>query len=216
MEKINSHNKVSDYVDGWYVKNGRLIIGREPGMTGILINGVEILNYKSNDILRYGKIDEIEVVDVGDGYDIINPPVLNVSDVVGSGATGYAAITGSLSGIRVINEGFDYLGKDKTWYLHIDADILLKDDFMSTFPTHPKENRPYIKGYVKKKDGEEEYNTYLDGYFYANALYTMGRVNVDIDEDFKQFNPQEYFKLKGSMKQRFNGYGYFQLFHLPS
>lgn len=114
-----------------------------------------------------------------------------------------------------INEGFDYLGKDKTWYLHIDADILLKDDFMSTFPIHPKENRPYIKGYVKKKDGEEEYNTYLDGYFYANALYTMGRVNVDIDEDFKQFNPQEYFKLKGSMKQRFNGYGYFQLFHLP-
>ena len=79
-----------------------------PGATGILINGVEILNYKSNDLIRYGKINQIEVVDTGSGYDIINPPVLNVSDVVGSGATGYAGLTGSLEAIRVIDEGFDY------------------------------------------------------------------------------------------------------------
>ena len=79
-----------------------------PGATGILINGVEILNYKSNDLIRYGKINQIEVVDTGAGYDIINPPVLNVSDVVGSGATGYAGLTGSLEAIRVIDEGFDY------------------------------------------------------------------------------------------------------------
>ena len=35
MEKINRDNKVSDYVDGLYVKNGRLINGRPNGMTGI-------------------------------------------------------------------------------------------------------------------------------------------------------------------------------------
>ena len=32
-----------------------------------------------------------------------------------------------------INEGFDYLGKDKEWYCHIDADILLHDNFASSF-----------------------------------------------------------------------------------
>jgi len=79
-----------------------------PGATGILINGVEVLNYKSNDLIRYGKIEELEVTSSGSGYDVINPPVLNVSDTVGSGATGYAGITGTLTEIRVTDEGFDY------------------------------------------------------------------------------------------------------------
>ena len=114
-----------------------------------------------------------------------------------------------------INEGFDHLGKDKTWYLHIDADVLLKDDFMSTFPTHPIEKRPYIKGYTKNKGKETTYSAYLDSHFQANVLYTMGRINVDSDEDFNDFKPEEYFTLKGSIKQRYNGYGFFQLFHLP-
>ena len=35
MKKINKDNKISDFVDGLYVKNGRLINGREPGMSGI-------------------------------------------------------------------------------------------------------------------------------------------------------------------------------------
>ena len=80
----------------------------EPGCTGILINGVEILNYKSTDLVRYGKIEEIEVTSAGSDYDIITPSVLNVSDSVGTGATGYAGITGSLSDIRVLNAGYDY------------------------------------------------------------------------------------------------------------
>ena len=85
------------------------IIATEPGSTGILINGVEILNYKANDLIRYGKIDEIEVISPGSGYDIVDPPVLNVSDAVGTGATGYAGITGNLKEIRVLTPGFDYL-----------------------------------------------------------------------------------------------------------
>jgi L-cysteine desulfidase len=35
MIKINKDNRVSDFVDGLYVKNGRLINGRPNGMTGI-------------------------------------------------------------------------------------------------------------------------------------------------------------------------------------
>jgi len=79
-----------------------------PGLTGILINGVEILNYKSRDIVYSGPLKEIQVISPGSGYDVINPPVLNISDSVGSGATGYCAVNGNLSEIRIINSGFDY------------------------------------------------------------------------------------------------------------
>jgi hypothetical protein len=37
----------------------------EPGFTGILINGVEILNYKSRDVVYYGSLNEIEVTAPG-------------------------------------------------------------------------------------------------------------------------------------------------------
>ena len=79
------------------------------GKTGILINGVEILNYKSPDTLYYGPINNIEVVSGGQQYDVINPPLLSISDAVGSGATGYCAVSGSLSQIRLIDAGFNYL-----------------------------------------------------------------------------------------------------------
>jgi hypothetical protein len=80
----------------------------EPGFTGILINGVEILNYKSRDVVYYGSLNEIEVTSSGTNYDVINPPVLSISDPVGSGATAYCSVRGSLNQIRVVDPGFDY------------------------------------------------------------------------------------------------------------
>ena len=80
----------------------------EPGFTGILINGVEVLNYKSRDVVYYGSLNEIEVTAPGIDYDIINPPILSISDPVGSGASAYCAIRGSLSQIRIVDSGFDY------------------------------------------------------------------------------------------------------------
>ena len=54
-----------------------------PGATGILINGVEILNYKSKDIIHTGKVEKIDVSSPGNGFDVINPPVFsNISDSV--------------------------------------------------------------------------------------------------------------------------------------
>jgi hypothetical protein len=79
-----------------------------PGFTGILINGVEILNYKSSDLVYYGKLKNIDVISPGFGYDIITPPTLIISDAVGYGATGYCAVKGFLSEIRIIDSGFDY------------------------------------------------------------------------------------------------------------
>jgi hypothetical protein len=80
----------------------------EPGFTGILINGVEILNYKTRDTVYYGSLDEIEVTSSGIDYDIINPPVLSISDLVGLGANAYCAVRGSLNEIRIVDPGFDY------------------------------------------------------------------------------------------------------------
>jgi len=80
-----------------------------PGFTGMLLNGVEILNYKAKESIYYGEIKEVEVTAPGSNYDIINPPVLSITDSLGVGATGFCAISGSLQEIRIIDPGFDYL-----------------------------------------------------------------------------------------------------------
>jgi len=79
-----------------------------PGHTGILVNGVEILNYKSFDQVHYGELKSIDVLANGRNYDVINPPFLHIKDSVGTGATGYVAVEGELKDIRIIDPGFDY------------------------------------------------------------------------------------------------------------
>ena len=80
-----------------------------PGYNGILINGVEILNYKSGDGLKYGDLRSIEITNGGEGYDLINPPVLNIQDEFGSGAAGDVSIDGGLVSLNLIDRGFGYL-----------------------------------------------------------------------------------------------------------
>jgi len=79
------------------------------GYTGILIDGVEVLNYKSRDTVYAGQLDAIEVNKGGQNYDVINPPLLGINDSVGSGATGYVAVEGSFQEIRVLDSGFDFI-----------------------------------------------------------------------------------------------------------
>ena len=79
-----------------------------PGFTGLLLNGVEVLNYKSKDVIKYGEVKRIDVLNGGDDYDVINPPVLHVEDSVGTGVTGTVSVSGSLQEIRIIDPGFDY------------------------------------------------------------------------------------------------------------
>ena len=114
LEYIDFHNKDVDHqlllkeikkpnnYDGNY--------DTEPGTrTGILVNGVEILNYKSNESVYYGPIKNIDIASKGTGYDVINPPILHISDNVGSGATGICAVKGSLRSIDITDTGFDYV-----------------------------------------------------------------------------------------------------------
>ncbi|MDB4343787.1 YHYH protein [Schleiferiaceae bacterium] len=81
----------------------------QPGFSGILKNGVEILNYKSNDQIFFGDIKSMEIVNGGENYDVVNPPILNISDVTGIGATGICGVIGQLEEIRIVDPGFDFV-----------------------------------------------------------------------------------------------------------
>ena len=78
------------------------------GSTGILINGVEIENYKSPDFIKYGKIESVDIIDEGANYDIVSPPPVKISDNVGTGAKAYATIEGHLDSIDIIDPGYDF------------------------------------------------------------------------------------------------------------
>lgn len=84
-----------------------------PGSTGILLNGVEILNYKSDDYVYYGPIESIDVIDEGDNYDVINPPILNITPGLNTSisAEAFCGVEGSLKRIDVIDGGFGYIDK---------------------------------------------------------------------------------------------------------
>ena len=78
------------------------------GTTGIWNNGVELLNYKSTNSVYYGDILGFTVTRGGQDYDIINPPVVKISDEVGTGATGVANVLGNLVRLDVTDGGMGY------------------------------------------------------------------------------------------------------------
>ncbi len=82
----------------------------------MFVNGVEITNYKTSDTIYYGPIETIDVSSSGNSeYDVINPPILQISDTepsvgvgVGTGCEAVCNVTGSLSRVNILNKGFDY------------------------------------------------------------------------------------------------------------
>ena len=78
-----------------------------PGPIGILINGVEIENYKSLDKVYYGPIDSIDILNSGSDYDVINTPLITVESGVGVTALINPVITGSIQKIFVDPQDFD-------------------------------------------------------------------------------------------------------------
>jgi hypothetical protein len=51
----------------------------EHGIIGTLINGVDIINYKSTDKVYYGPLERIDVSNPGFDYDVINPPQVQIT-----------------------------------------------------------------------------------------------------------------------------------------
>ena len=78
------------------------------GSIGVSLNGIEYHSPISKDSLYYGQINEIEVLNSGEDYDVINPPTLSIVDLSGSSSVGHGNFSGSISEIIVNNRGFDY------------------------------------------------------------------------------------------------------------
>jgi hypothetical protein len=83
-----------------YVKK----IETKPGEVGVLVNGVSIINYKSDDRIYYGPINNISVINSGEDYDVIDPPKVIISNpTVGIGTTALAnlIVEGSIKEVLV-------------------------------------------------------------------------------------------------------------------
>ena len=78
-----------------------------PGPIGMLINGVEIENYKSENKIYYGPLDSISILNGGDNYDVINSPIVTISSSSGTTALVQPAIRGSLKKIFIDPQDFD-------------------------------------------------------------------------------------------------------------
>ena len=84
-------------------------VGEEtvPGSTGMLINGVEISNYKTFDKIYSGPLEKVTVLNGGSDFDVINPPILEVSAGLGTTALVQPVLTGSIQEIFVDKQDFD-------------------------------------------------------------------------------------------------------------
>ena len=80
------------------------------GGVGLFANGVEAYSYKSSDIVYFGPLQGVEVLNIGSGFDIVNPPKLTVTQDghTGTAASVIAQVEGTLEEILVDTEGFDY------------------------------------------------------------------------------------------------------------
>ena len=78
-----------------------------PGSTGMLINGVEILNYKSEDKIYYGPLESIKVLNGGTDYDVIDVPKISISSSNGTTALAQPVIRGSVYKVLVDPQEFE-------------------------------------------------------------------------------------------------------------
>ena len=74
---------------------------------GILKNGVEVRSPVSEDFISYGAISSINLINGGDGYDVINPPKILVEAGLGNTAYVEPVITGSVKEVFIDPQEFD-------------------------------------------------------------------------------------------------------------
>jgi len=78
-----------------------------PGTTGMLINGVEISNYKSKDAIYYGPIEDVDILSGGEDFDVINPPLVEVSTGAGITAKIQPVISGGFEKVYVDSQDYN-------------------------------------------------------------------------------------------------------------
>ena len=78
------------------------------GSTGLLINGVEILNYKSDDRIFFGPLSNVKVLNGGSNYDVLKPPILEMSSPgVGTTSLVQPVVIGEVTNVQVDPQNFD-------------------------------------------------------------------------------------------------------------
>ena len=76
-----------------------------PGPTGMLINGVEINNYKTEEKVYFGPLTSVSVLNSGSNYDVINLPQLSVpSSENGTDAKVQPVVSGKITDIIIDSE----------------------------------------------------------------------------------------------------------------
>ena len=78
-----------------------------PGSVGMLINGVEIDNYKTYDLVYYGPIESVSVLNGGDNFDVLNLPKIEVSAGLGTTALVQPVVSGTITEVFVDSQKFD-------------------------------------------------------------------------------------------------------------
>jgi hypothetical protein len=80
------------------------------GNTGMLVNGTEILNYKSADTVFFGPIERVNILNSGTDYDAQNPPNIVITDEnvsVANTAGAVSVVSGSVKSIFIDPTDFD-------------------------------------------------------------------------------------------------------------
>ena len=80
------------------------------GPIGVALNGIEYQSPISRDVIFYGQIDGINVLNSGTGYDVVNPPQIGIANTNGSGgATFVGQFIGKIEDINLTAPGFNYV-----------------------------------------------------------------------------------------------------------
>ena len=74
---------------------------------GILKNGVELRSPVSEDVINYGGITDIDVINGGTNYDVINPPKIIVETGTGEQALAEPVLSGSVEKVLIDQQDFD-------------------------------------------------------------------------------------------------------------
>ena len=79
------------------------------GPIGVSLNGVELHSPISNDSVYYGPVTDVDILNKGEDYDVVNPPNVSIADTHGTGAVININFSGRISDVVLTSNGFDYV-----------------------------------------------------------------------------------------------------------
>ena len=77
-----------------------------PGALGMLVNGVEVINYKSEDKVYYGPLESVRVFNGGTNFDVVNLPSITIQSGLTT-ALVQPAVKGTLTEVFIDPQDFD-------------------------------------------------------------------------------------------------------------